>query len=166
MSRRISCLPLIAITFACAGAADVPDSTTVQSTASPVDSMFAVVADSEWVDVRGLTLVGFYPVRTNEQLEKDEGLATALDDFAYHIGTAMDSLIAIGVTVHYRGGDTLWFRTPSHRWRFVRSSDSAEVGYVFVDTTRNSAPLYGVRGYVDLIEYAREFKTTGQVRPR
>jgi hypothetical protein len=131
-----------------------------------VDSGFTTVSDSEWVDVKGPTLIGFYPIRTNQQLEKDEGLATALDDFAYHIGTAMDSLYAQGFTVHYRGGDTLWLRTPTHRWRFVRDADSADVGYLWSDSSRNMATLYGVRGYVDLIGYAREFRTTRKVRPR
>ena len=78
----------------------------------------------------------------------------------------MDSLYAAGFTVHYRGGDTLWLRTTSARWRFVRPTDSSDVGYVMTDSTRQMAPIYGVRGYVDLIEYAHEFKRTGTVRPR
>jgi hypothetical protein len=165
MTRRINLFLLAVLATACRSdntAADVVDTTVAPS----IDSGFAAVADSEWVDVKGPTLVGFYPVRTNEQLEKDEGLATALDDFAYHIGTAMDSLYAQGFTVHYRGGDTLWLRTPSKRWRFVRTIDSADVGYVLSDTASNLAVLYGVRGYVDLIEYAHEFRSTGKLRPR
>ena len=165
MTRRIHLILLVVCATACRSentAADVVDTTVAPS----VDSGFAAVADSVWVDVKGPTLVGFYPVRTNEQLEKDPGLASALDDFAYHIGTAMDSLYAQGFMVHYRGGDTLWLRTPSQRWRFVRALDSADVGYVMSDTARNMAILYGVRGYVDLIEYAHEFRGTGRLRPR
>ena len=165
MTRRIPLFLLVILATACRSentAADVVDTPRAPS----VDSGFAAVADSVWVDIKGPTLVGFYPVRTNEQLEKDQGLASALDDFAYHIGTAMDSLYAQGFTVHYRGGDTLWLRTPSQRWRFVRDLDSAEVGYVMSDTARNMAVLYGVRGYVDLIEYAHEFRSTGRLRPR
>ena len=165
MTRRIHLLLLAVLSTSCRSentAADVVDTTLAPS----VDSGFSAVAESIWVDIKGPTLVGFYPVRTNEQLEKDEGLASALDDFAYHIGTAMDSLYAQGFTVHYRGGDTLWLRTPSQRWRFVRDVDSAEVGYVMSDTARNMAVLYGVRGYVDLIELAHEFRSTGRLRPR
>lgn len=164
MTRRIHLLLVAIFATACRSenTADMVDTTLRRS----VDSGFAAVADSVWVDVKGPTLVGFYPIRTNEQLEKDAGLASALDDFAYHIGTAMDSLYAQGFTVHYRGGDTLWLRTPSKRWRFVRDADSAEVGYVMSDTSRNMAVLYGVRGYVDLIEYAHEFRATGKLRPR
>jgi hypothetical protein len=131
-----------------------------------VDSGFASAPDSAWVDVNGLTLIGFYPIASNERLERDADLATVLDDFAYHIGTAMDSLVAAGATVQYRGGDTLWMRSPGRRSRFVRPADSADVGYVLTDTAGNLAILYGVRTYVDLIEYVHEFKSTGRVRPR
>ena len=166
MTRRIHLLVFAVLAVACRSENAATDSVDTPTLDPSADSGFAAVADSEWVDVKGPTLVGFYPIRTNEQLEKDEGLATALDDFAYHIGTAMDSLYAQGFTVHYRGGDTLWLRTPSKRWRFVRDADSAEVGYVMSDTARNMAILYGVRGYVDLIEYAHEFRSTGKLRPR
>jgi hypothetical protein len=166
MTRRIYLLTFAALVVGCRNESATTDSVDTSTTAPPVSPEFATVADSEWVDVKGPTLIGFYPIRTNEQLEKDEGLATALDDFAYHIGTAMDSLYAQGFTVHYRGGDTVWLRMPLQRWRFVRDADSADVGYVMTDTTRNMATMYGVRGYVDLIEYAREFRTTGKLRPR
>ena len=131
-----------------------------------VDSGFAAVADSVWVDVKGPTLIGFHPIRTNEQLERDADLATVLDDFAYHIGTAMDSLIAAGFTVHYRGGDTVFMRSGGNRWRFVRQADSADVGYIFTDAVGRQAIAYGVRTYVDLIEYVHEFKRAGQLRSR
>ena len=166
MTRRILPFVLALLATTCRSENTTPDVVDSATTPSSVDSGFAAVADSAWVDVHGLTLVGFYPIRTNEQLEKDEDLATALGDLSYHIGTAMDSLYAQGFTVHYRGGDTLWLRTPSRRWRFVRNADSADVGYVWSDTARNMAILYGVRGYVDLIEYAREFRSTGRLRPR
>ena len=166
MTRGIQLVVLAVLAIACRSQNAASDSIDTPTSAPSVDSGFAAVAESAWVDVNGPTLVGFYPIRTNEQLEKDEGLATALDDFAYHIGTAMDSLYAQGFTVHYRGGDTLWLRTPTGRWRFVRAADSADVGYVMTDTARNTAIMYGVRGYVDLISYAHEFRRTGKLRPR
>ena len=166
MTRGIQLLLLTVFASACRSENATSDSIDTSTNAPFVDSGFAAVADSAWVDVNGPTLVGFYPIRTNEQLEKDESLATALDDFAYHIGTAMDSLYAQGFTVHYRGGDTLWLRTTSKRWRFLRDADSADVGYVMTDTARTVATLYGVRGYVDLIAYAHEFRSTGRLRPR
>lgn len=130
------------------------------------DAEFATVPDSAWVTVSGLTLVGFYPNRSNEQLERDADFATVLDDFSYHLGTAMDSLQAAGVAVHLRAGDTLWLRTGTDRWRFARPADSADVGYVFADTLLRRTVIYGVRTYTDLVEYAHEFRRTGKVSPR
>lgn len=166
MTRGLPSIALVLLAAGCRGESATTDTADTSTRSVLIDSGFATVSDSEWVDVKGPTLVGFYPIRTNEQLEKDEGLATALDDFAYHIGTAMDSLYAQGFTVHYRGGDTLWLRTPTHRWRFVRDADSADVGYAWSDSARNMAILYGVRGNVDLIAYAHEFRNTGRIRPR
>ena len=167
MPRRIDVIALFLLpTFACGREGQTNDSATSVIPTPRIDSGFASVSDSAWVDVKGPVLVGFYPVRTNDQLERDADLATALDDFAYHIGTAMDSLYAAGFTVHYRGGDTLWLRSATARWRFVRPADSADVGYLMADSARNMAAIYGVRTYVDLIEYAHEFKHTGGVRPR
>jgi hypothetical protein len=152
---------------AACGSGTTDDAAIRESGAVPiVDSGLATVAESVWVNVTGPTLIGFHPVVTNEQLEKDEDLAAALDDFAYHIGTAMDSLTAAGATVHYRGGDTVWMRSGAARWRFVRSRDSADIGYVFTDSLRRLAPVYGVRTYQDLIEFVHEFRRTGAVRSR
>ena len=157
-------LLLAAWSTACSPAEQRPDAgTRAPATVTP-DSGFATVADSEWVNITGVEMVGFYPVRTNEQLEKDEGLASALDNFAYHIGTAMDSLISAGATVHYRGGDTLWLRSPTRRLRFVRNADSSDIGYFFADTAGRSATVYGVKGFTELIGYVHEFRRTGQIR--
>ncbi|MES2306534.1 MAG: hypothetical protein V4558_13580 [Gemmatimonadota bacterium] len=128
-----------------------------------VDSSFRNVPDSAWVAVDGPTLIAFYPVVSNDSLTADAGLATALDDLSYHIGTAMDSLIAAGFTVQYRGGDTLWLRTATRRSRVLRSTDSATVGYLFADPAGHLALVYGVRGYTDLIADAHEFSRTGAV---
>jgi len=150
----------------------VADSTAVPSSVAapaPVvedDSIFTAAPDSAWVPVVGLTLVAFYPVVSNDSLEKDADLATVLDDLSYHIGSAMDSLVAQGVTVHYRGGDTLWLRTGAGRARVVRMRDSSDVGYVFADTLGRRVVLYGLRSNLDLLEYTREFRATGAIRPR
>lgn len=131
-----------------------------------VDSAFATVPESVWVEVSGPTLIGFYSAKSNEELEADTALAIALDDLSYHIGTAMDSLTAAGFDVRYSSGDTVWMRAGRVRARFVRAPDSATVGYVFTDTLGRRAVLYGVRTYVDLIEYAHEFKRTGAIAAR
>lgn len=134
--------------------ADAPPAATPDTTspglATVDDPALATVPESSWIRIDSLTLIGFYPVRSNEQLDADEDLATALDDFSYHLGTAMDSLRVRGVAVHLHGGDTLWLRTRDARWRWVRPADSADIGYVLVDSTRRQVVLFGVRTWIDL----------------
>jgi hypothetical protein len=130
------------------------------------DPTFMAVPDSEWVDVSGPTLIAFYPIVSDDEIERDADLATVLDDFSYHIGTAMDSLDAAGFKVHYRGGDTIWTRSGSKRSRLLRPADSASIGYVWTDTLGHQSIIYGVRTYIDLIEYAHEFRRTGRLAPR
>ncbi|MBI4885812.1 MAG: hypothetical protein HY824_01855 [Acidobacteria bacterium] len=151
---------------ACKPAAPGGATPEVATTAATIDSSFAAAPDSAWVVVDGLALIGFYPIVSNERLDADEGLSVALDDFSYHLSVAMDSLEADGFTLHLRGGDTLRMRTGKVRSRFVRAADSATIGYVFADTLGRRAVVYGVRTYVDLVEYAREFRATGILKPR
>lgn len=151
-------------TIACEPAVPTPVPSTPATQPAPASDALAIVPDSAWIDVTGPTLIGFYPVVSNEQLEKDEGLATALDDFAFHLGTAQDSLQAAGFTVHFRGGDTLWLRTGANRARVVRAADSSEVGYLFADTLMRRVFVYGVRGGAELVAYAHEFRRTGTLK--
>ncbi|HUF26583.1 MAG TPA: alpha/beta family hydrolase [Gemmatimonadaceae bacterium] len=137
------------------------DSTTARTAG---DTALDAVPDSVLITVAGVTLVGFYPIRSNDELEDDEDLATVLDDFSYHLGAASDSLHTAGVTVHVQGGDTVWLRSRERRWRFTRSPDSANVGYLLVDPDGRQAEIYGVRTYLDLFEAAEEFRRTGAVR--
>src|SRR5688500_20127247 len=119
MPRRIDVIGLLLLSALACGREGVnDDSDTTVPRPPPIDSGFTSVSDSAWVDVNGPTLVGFYPIRTNDQLERDADLATALDDFSYHIVTAMDSLHTAGFTVHYRGGDTLWMLRAAYCFRF------------------------------------------------
>lgn len=152
---------LLFIGLACGALACAP--ATPSTTA---DTAFASTPDSAWIDVVGPVLVAFYPVVPNDSLERDQDLATTLDDLAYHIGSAMDSLVASGVTVHFRGGDTLWLRTGDRRDRVVRARDSAAIGYLFADSTQHRAIVYGVRTNIDLIEDARAFIRTGALPRR
>ena len=144
-------------------AASPPAAAAAPPPAAVADS-FATVPDSAWIDITGPTLIGFYPVVSNEQLEKDEGLATTLDDFSFHLGTAQDSLKAAGFTAQLRGGDTLWLRTGANRVRVVRAADSSTVGYLFADTLLRRVFVYGVRDNIDLVAYAHEFRRTGALK--
>ena len=136
---------------------------TLRPSANPA---LGAVPDSVLITVTGLTIVGFYPVKSNDELDADEDLATVLDDFSYHLGAAMDSLNAAGVTVHLEGGDTIWMRSGERRWRFTRPLDSADVGYLLVDPEGRQAEIYGVRTYLDLFAAAEEFRRTGAVGER
>ncbi len=154
----------------CNAAAPDPDASgperAVSTESQAVDSGFASAPDSAWVTLTGTTIVAFHPVVSNDSLEADEGLAAALDDLSYHLGSAMDSLLAMGVSVEYRGGDTLWLASRSRRLRFIRPADQPTVGYLFADTLLRWTALYGVRTHLDLVEDAREFQRTGAIVPR
>ncbi len=129
----------------------------------PADSAFPGVPDSAWVELTGPAIIAFHPLASNEELEVDEGLASTLDDFAYYLGTGMDSLAATGIVVSYHAGDTVWLRAGHRGSRFIRNPDSATVGYLFADTLGRRAVVYGVRTDDDLLGYAREFIRTGQI---
>lgn len=131
-----------------------------------VDSAFPEVPDSAWIALNGPMIIAFHPLASNEELEADEDLASTLDDFAYYLGTAMDSLLAAGVRVLYHAGDTVWLRAGQRRSRFVRPADSAVVGYLFVDTSGHRSAVYGVRTSDDLLGYARAFTQTGRRESR
>ena len=103
-------------------------------------------------------MVGFFPVRSNAEIDADDDLATVLDDFSYHLGTAIDSLQAQGFVVTMEPGDTIWLRSSTDRWRFVRPADSAIVGYYLTAPDKRSRVIYGVRTSQDLIQFAREFR--------
>ena len=136
------------------------------ATREATSSVLTAVPESAWVVVSGPTIVAFHPAKSNVELDADTALAIALDDLSYHLGSAMDSLVAAGYRVQYSSGDTVWLRTVRLSSRFVREPDSATVGYVFTDALGRRAVIYGVRTYVDLVEYAHEFKRTGAIASR
>lgn len=150
----------------CLGVACEPAGPGSGSIPASIESAFLVVPDSAWISVDGPTLIAFHPVVSNDSLEADEDLASALDDLAYHMAGVMDSLEAIGFRFAYRGGDTVWLRTGARRDRVIRHPDSGEIGYVFADTAGRSAIVYRVRTSDGLLEFGHEFRVTGGIRPR
>jgi hypothetical protein len=157
-------------TLACAGdgerrpAPGDGDAAPTAALTSPASAP-AAEADSSWIVVTKPTIIAFHPLATNAQLEADEGLATALDDLAFHLGSAMDSLVARGFAVRYQPGDTVKLRSAAAPFAFVRQRDSADVGYVFADSLGRRAVVYGVRTHLDLIAYADAFRKTGTLPP-
>lgn len=163
-TRRLISASLLVLASACDPAIPTPAPSTPAAQPTAAADTFATVPDSAWINVNGPTLIGFYPVVSNEQIDKDDGLATALDDFSFHLGTAQDSLKAAGFTVHLHGGDTLWLRTRAARARVMRAADSSEVGYLYADSLLRRVFVYGVRGHTELVAYAHEFKRTGTLK--
>jgi len=115
------------------------------------------VADSLFIDVAQPTLIGFHPFATDSMLERDEELATVLDDFGYHLSGSMGALQMTGWLVDTRIADTLHFRAGERAWRWVRPPDSAYVGYVLTDSTGRLRAIFGVRTNSDLITVADSF---------
>ena len=115
------------------------------------------VPDSLIIDVAQLTLIGFHPFATDSMLDRDEDLATVLDDFGYHLSGAIAALRDSGWVVDTRIADTLHFREASRRWSWVRPRDSADVGYVLTEPTGKVRAIFGVRTNIDLITVADSF---------
>ena len=128
--------------------------------ARPTDSSGLLrrsVPDSELVPLRGPTLIAFFPRVTQAQVDSSEDLATVLDDFAYHLSAARDSLLALGFVIVERPHGPLVVVEGSRSRDIIPATDSADVGYVFVAPGRREQVLYGVRTNTDLIEAARTF---------
>ena len=123
----------------------------------PPPNSLVHVPDSAWISVTGPTIVGFFPLVSDAEIERNEDLAMALDNVAYHLGTATDSLEAQGFAVTMRAGDTLWFRNGDRRWVFARAGDSSDVGYYLTAPDQRSLTLYGLHTHVDLVARAWSF---------
>ncbi len=79
-------------------------------------------------------------------------LAGALDDFAYHLGTADSTLAARGVTVRFHFGPVLAYRTGPAHDSLVFTPDSG-VAYVFLSATTRHVRR-GVLTHLDLVRIA------------
>lgn len=139
------------------------DRGTVPQASAPAEMLPApttaapTVPDSLFIDVAQLTLIGFHPFATDSMLERDEALATVLDDFGYHLSGAMGALRDAGWVVDSRIADTLHFRSGGRSWSWIRPADSADVGYVLTEPTGTLRALYGVRTNSDLVAVADSF---------
>ena len=130
------------------------------ASASPPQTVTLRLEDSPVIEVVQPTLIGFHPLVSDSMLERDENLATVLDDFGYHLSSAMDSLRAQGFVVDTRITDTLYFRSAGRSWSWVRADDSARVGYVLTMPSGQVRTIYGVRTNIDLITVADSFART------
>lgn len=115
------------------------------------------VPDSLIIEVAQPTLIGFHPFATDSMLERDEELATVLDDFGYHLSGAMAALRDSGWMVDTRIADTLHFRFGGRYWSWIRPADSAYVGYVLTEPAGRIRALFGVATNSDLVTVADSF---------
>jgi hypothetical protein len=107
--------------------------------------------------VHGPTLIAFFPGVSQAKVDSSADLATVLDDFSYHLSTAMDSLRALGITVVQHPAGIIDLIEAHGRRQFVPAKDSADVGYAFVAPGRRNQVYYGVMTNSDLITKARAF---------
>jgi hypothetical protein len=131
-------------------------------TEAPPQTVELTIPDSYVIDVAQFTLIAFHPMVTDSMLERDEALATVMDDFGHHLSGAMSALRDSGWVVDTRvagtqDGDTLRFRSGGRTWRWVRPADSAYVGYVLTEPTGRMRAIFGVRTNLDLITVADSF---------
>lgn len=125
----------------------------------------ATPRDSTWVEVRGPTLVAFWPARAQAALDSGGDDATALDDFGYHLASADSALRALGFRIV--GVEGRRFHLVSGGWAaaFAVPADSADVGYYMIAPGRAPAVSYGVRTDDDLVATARQYLAAGAGRP-
>lgn len=123
--------------------------------ANALDSTRA--ADSAAVHVHGPTLIAFFPTVTQAQVDSSDDLATVLDDFTFHLGSANDSLTKLGFVVIDRPHGTFLIVDGAGSRQITPALDSADVGYVFIAPGRRDHLAYGVMASLDLVEAARTF---------
>jgi hypothetical protein len=122
------------------------------------------VPDSMAVHADGPTLIAFSPVVTQAQVDSSEDLATVLDDFAYYLGAAQDSLHALGFKIVDVPYGTIHLFDKSGSRNITPARDSADVGYVFVAPGRPDRVFYGVMTNMDLAEAGHRFLTPADER--
>jgi len=112
--------------------------------------------DTTLVAIRGPTLVAVIPFPpayldsvTSAADAGTSDLAGAIDDFAYHLGSADSALAARGITVTWRFGSTVSFLTAAGPETLVLDPDSG-VAYLFLTPTTRHVHR-GVLTNIDLV---------------
>lgn len=115
--------------------------------------------DSTRIEVRGPTLIAFWPPNAQAALDSGGDAATALDDFGYYLASADSALRALGFRVASVGGPTLHLITGARTATFLVPRDSADPGYYIVAPGQPPAISYGVQTDADLVDAARRYLT-------
>ncbi len=125
----------------------------------------AVPRDSTWVEVTGPTLIAFYPPSAATVIDAGDDAATALDDFGYHLASAIDSLRALGVRVESVGSRVLHVVQGGRTTVFTVPRDSADIGYYLVAPGQAPVVYHGVLADADLIDAAQRYLHAARPRP-
>ena len=145
--------------------ADAPPPPVRADPARPAVASPAIVRDSTWVEVTGPTLIAFYPPGASTAIDAGDDEATALDDFGYHLASAIDSLRALGVRVESVGSRVLHVVQGGRTTVFTVPRDSADIGYYLVAPGQAPVVYHGVMADVDLIDAAQRYLHAARPRP-
>jgi hypothetical protein len=125
----------------------------------------ATTRDSTWVEVRGPTLVAFWPTDAAAVLDSGGADASALDDFGHYLSAADSGLRSLGVRVVNVGGRTFHLITGGGAAAFTVPRDSSDIGYYLVAPGRPPVVYYGVQTDDDLLAAAQRYTLGRRERP-
>ncbi len=106
------------------------------------------------IDVRGPTIVAFFPPVPQKELESDQDTNEALADFQYYAGRVRDRLKRAGIRFHELYATSFDVRVGRTRTTFRPAS---EVGYYLAAPNKKPRIEYGVKTDADLLSVAAEY---------
>lgn len=142
-----------------------PPAVRAESARAAAPPAVAVPRDSTWIEVTGPTLIAFYPPSAAAVIDAGDDAATALDDFGYHLASAIDSLRVLGVRVESVGSRVLHVVQGGRTTVFTVPRDSADIGYYLVAPGQAPVVYHGVLADADLIDAAQRYLHAARPRP-
>jgi len=118
------------------------------------DGAAAGAAAGNAIEVRGPTLIAFFPLVDTERAEEMQDQIDMLDDFYHHLNSAGETLGAAGVTIHVRPAGEIRIIDGDRARVLTPPSDGSDIGYYMVAPGRDPRLVVGVYTDVDLIEAA------------
>lgn len=146
MADRIPLLFLFIVMAACATDAR-------KQTANPDSSVDTTLI------VTGPVVVPFLKTVSQAEVDKDEDLATALDDFQYYLAPAAEALQKLGYTMHDIMADHITVKSGSETIQVPIEQGQGSLGYFFFAPGQPAVTCYGVMTDVDILAAAKEYKS-------
>ena len=151
--------------LACNRPADPPAERAAGASAGSTAVAASAARDSTWIDVRGPTMVVFWPAQAQAAIDSGGDDATALDDFGFYRASADSALRALGVHMVNIEGSRFHLVSGDRTIEFGVPRDSAPLGYYLIAPGRAPTVLYGVQTDVDLVDAARQYLAGSASRP-